>query len=80
MAVPKKKTTPSKRGLRRGGNGAYKMKKVNVVINKETGEFQLPHHISLDGHYNGKKVFKNKVKKENKEDKKDNKEEGNKTA
>jgi large subunit ribosomal protein L32 len=61
--VPKKKTSPSKRGMRRGGNGAYKTTLAEVVINKHTGEYQLPHHISLDGNYNGKKVIKDKVKK-----------------
>ena len=63
MAVPKKKTSPSKRGMRRGGNGTYKLNLSNVVVNKETGEFQLPHHVSLDGHYNGKQVLKQKEKK-----------------
>lgn len=71
MAVPKKKTSPSKRGMRRGGNGTYKTTMPNVVINKETGEYQLPHHISKDGHYNGRKVIadkKPKVDEENKEE------------
>lgn len=71
MAVPKKKTSPSKRGMRRGGNGTYKTSMPNVVINKETGEYQLPHHISKDGHYNGRKVIddkKPKVDEENKEE------------
>jgi large subunit ribosomal protein L32 len=63
MGVPKKKTTPSKRGMRRGGNGALRAELSQVVINKTTGEYQLPHHISLDGYYNGKKVIKDKVKK-----------------
>lgn len=63
MAVPKKKTSPSRRGNRRGGNGTYKTNIANVVVNKETGEYQLQHHISLDGHYNGKKVIQDKVKK-----------------
>ncbi|MBO4956877.1 MAG: 50S ribosomal protein L32 [Rickettsiales bacterium] len=67
MAVPKKKTSPSRRGLRRGGNGTYRTNMPNVVVNKETGEFQLQHHISLDGHYNGKKVIKDKVKKTSEE-------------
>lgn len=67
MAVPKKKTSPSRRGLRRGGNGTYKLDMPNVVINKETGEYQLPHHISLDGHYNGKKVIQEKKKSEKEE-------------
>jgi large subunit ribosomal protein L32 len=62
MAVPKKKTSPSRRGLRRGGNGTYRVSVPNVVINKNTGEYQLPHHISLDGYYNNKKVVKDKVK------------------
>ncbi|GHU26777.1 50S ribosomal protein L32 [Bacilli bacterium] len=69
MAVPKKKTSPSKRGMRRGGNGTYKLKVPNVVMNKETGEPQLPHHISLDGHYDGRKVIKDKPPK-SKEEKK----------
>ena len=64
MAVPKKKTSKSKRGLRRGGNGAYKMKLSNVVINKTTGEYQLPHQISLDGYYNGKKIIQDKKDKD----------------
>jgi large subunit ribosomal protein L32 len=64
MAVPKKKTSPSRRGKRRGGNGAYRTTLANVVVNKDSGEYQLPHHISIDGYYNGKKVIKNKVKKE----------------
>ena len=67
MAVPKKKTSPSRRGLRRGGNGTYKANMPNVVINKETGEYQLPHHISLDGHKNGKKVIQEKVKNKSEE-------------
>ena len=50
--------------MRRGGNGTYKADMPNVVINKETGEYQLQHHISLDGHYNGRKVIKEKTKKE----------------
>lgn len=71
MAQPKKKISASKRGMRRGGNGTYKATLAQVVVNKETGEYQLPHHISLDGHYNGKKVIKDKVKKteENEEQK-----------
>ncbi len=62
MAVPKKKTSPCKRGLRRGGNGTYKLNMPNVVVNKETGEYQLPHHISVDGYYKGKKVIQEKNK------------------
>ena len=64
MAVPKKKTSPSKRGLRRGGNGFYKTTLPNVIVDKTTGEFKLAHHISVDGFYNGKQIIKKKVKKE----------------
>ncbi|MDR1425608.1 MAG: 50S ribosomal protein L32 [Rickettsiales bacterium] len=60
MAVPKKKTTPSKKGMRRGGNGTWKIKVPNIVVNKETGEYQLPHHMSSDGFYGGRRILKNK--------------------
>lgn len=60
MAVPKKKTSPSRRGNRRGGNGTYKLKFPNVLVDKDTGEYKLAHHISLDGMYNGKKVIEEK--------------------
>jgi large subunit ribosomal protein L32 len=64
MAVPKKKTSPSKKGMRRGGNGTYRVKVPNVVANGETGEYQLQHHISPDGYYGGKKVVVDKPRKE----------------
>lgn len=69
MAVPKKKISKSKGGLRRGGNGAYKTTMPNVVIDKTTGEYKLPHHISLDGYYKGKKVVADKNKEEKAETK-----------
>lgn len=54
MAVPKKKTTPSKRGMRRSHHA---LGKINIVIDKANGEFRLPHHISLkDGTYNDRDV------------------------
>ena len=68
MAVPKKKTSQSKKGLRRGGNGTYRVELPNVMIDKDTGEYKLSHHISLDGYYNGKKVLKEKPAKKNKEE------------
>ena len=70
MATPKKKTSQSRKGLRRGGNGTYSVNLPNVMIDKDTGEYKLSHHISLDGYYNGKKVIKenpNKNKKETEE-------------
>ncbi len=54
MAVPKKKTSKSKRDMRRSH---LALGKVNVVIDKESGEYRLPHHVSLkDGTYNGRDV------------------------
>jgi large subunit ribosomal protein L32 len=55
MAVPKRKTSPSKRGMRRSHHA---LSRVNVVIDSETGEFKLPHHMSLkDGTYKGREVL-----------------------
>ena len=56
MAVPKKKTSKSRRGNRRAGNGSNYVKLPNVLVDSTTGEDKLAHHISLDGYYNGKKV------------------------
>jgi large subunit ribosomal protein L32 len=54
MAVPKKKTSKSKRNMRRSHHA---LNKINAVENATTGELTLPHHISLDGHYRGRDVF-----------------------
>lgn len=59
MAVPKKKTSKSKRDMRRSHHA---IKPINVIVDKVTGEYRLPHHINkLDGTYNGKQII---VKKE----------------
>ena len=68
MAVPKKKVSASRRGNRRGGNGTYKLDIPNVVVDKDTGKYKLPHHISIDGMYNGRKVIEEKVKEEKTEE------------
>ena len=60
MAVPKQKTSKSKRNMRRSH---LALKKVNVVIDKDSGEFKLPHHI-CDGKYNGIQVVDVKQKPE----------------
>jgi large subunit ribosomal protein L32 len=58
MAVPKKKTSKSRRNMRRSHHA---LSKVNVVMDATTGEYKLPHHVSLvDGYYNGKQVIKPK--------------------
>lgn len=54
MAVPKKKTSKSRRNMRRSHDA---LKRVNVVVDSSTGEYKLPHHLSLvDGTYNGRQV------------------------
>ncbi|MBL6784855.1 MAG: 50S ribosomal protein L32 [Rickettsiales bacterium] len=59
MAVPKKKTSSSKRNMRRSHD---KIKPINVFFNKETGEPQLAHQISVDGYYGKRQVIVPKVK------------------
>jgi len=68
MAVPKKKKSSSRSGMRRGSNGSFDANFPNVVTDKTTGEFKLPHHISVDGYYNGKKVVADKKKKSTQEE------------
>ncbi len=58
MAVPKRKTTPSKRGMRRGHD---RLKMGTYVEDRETGELHRPHHIDLKtGMYRGKQVLEPK--------------------
>ena len=55
MAVPKRKTTVSKRNKRRSH---HKVSNVNVVEDKKTGKYRISHHIDLKtGFYNGKKIL-----------------------
>ena len=54
MAVPKKKTSKSRRNMRRANHA---LKAINVVEDSTTGELKLPHHISLDGYYNGRQIY-----------------------
>ncbi len=56
MAVPKRKKSKSRRNMRRGSNGSYSVNIPNVMVNPTTGEYQLAHHISVDGYYKGKKI------------------------
>lgn len=58
MAVPKRKTSPSRRNMRRSHHA---LDKVTVVEDKTSGELKRPHHVSPDGNYNGRKVTKAKV-------------------
>jgi large subunit ribosomal protein L32 len=60
MAVPKKKTSPSRTGMRRAHKS---LKAIGVAEDKTTGSLKRPHHVSPDGYYNGRKVTGAKVNK-----------------
>lgn len=56
MAVPKRKVTPSRKGMRSANKG---LKVLNISFDKTTGEPKLPHRMSLkDGYYNQKQIKK----------------------
>tara|TARA_X000000368_G_C22622376_1_gene532836 strand:+ start:426 stop:599 length:174 start_codon:yes stop_codon:yes gene_type:complete len=55
MAVPKRKTSVSRRNKRRSH---HRVSKVNIIEDKKSGEYRLSHHIDLkSGFYNGKKIL-----------------------
>jgi large subunit ribosomal protein L32 len=57
MAVPKRKTSPSRRGMRRAHHALGK----NAYVEDDKGELHRPHHINLKtGTYRGKQVLKAK--------------------
>ena len=58
MAVPKSKKSKSKRDMRRSHHA---LGKTTVGEDKTTGELKRPHHVSVDGYYNGRQVTKSKV-------------------
>ena len=61
MAVPKRKTSKSKRDMRRSH---HSIKHINIIEDKESGEPRLPHRMDIStGVYNGKQIL---VKKESK--------------
>jgi large subunit ribosomal protein L32 len=58
MAVPKKKTSPSRRGMRRSADA---LKQPTYMEDKDSGELRRPHHIDLKtGMYRGRQVLKPK--------------------
>ena len=58
MAVPKRKVTPSKRGMRRSSDA---LKKPAYVEDKDSGELRRPHHIDLKtGMYRGRQILEPK--------------------
>ena len=55
MAVPKRKTSVSKKRMRRSH---HKLSNTNVSEDKKSGEYKLSHHIDLKtGFYKGKKIL-----------------------
>ena len=63
MAVPKRKTSVSKRNMRRSHDS---LKTINVILDKESGEPRLSHKIDLaTGMYKGREILKKKTKENN---------------
>ena len=63
MAVPKRKTSKSKRNMRRSHDF---VKSINIIEDKDSGEPRLSHRIDIStGVYNGKQIIKKKEPKEN---------------
>ena len=55
MAVPKRKTSPSRKKMRRSH---HRISVTNVSEDKKSGEYKLSHHVDLkSGFYNGKKIL-----------------------
>ena len=55
MAVPKRKTSKSRRNKRRSH---HRISTLNIIEDKKSGEFRLSHHIDLKtGLYNGKQIL-----------------------
>ena len=58
MAVPKRRTTKSKRNMRRSH---HKICIPNIVEDKKSGEYKLSHHVDMQtGFYKGRQVFEPK--------------------
>ena len=58
MAVPKRKTSPAKRGMRRSADA---LKASSYVEDKDSGELRRPHHVDLKtGMYRGRQIMEPK--------------------
>ena len=56
MAVPRRKTSPSRRGMRRSADA---LAKPTYVEDKDSGELRRPHHVDLkSGMYRGRQILK----------------------
>lgn len=59
MAVPKRKTSPMKRGFRRSADA---LAAPTYIEDKDSGELRRPHHIDLKtGMYKGRQVLAKKT-------------------
>ena len=59
MAVPRRKTSPSRRGMRRSADA---LEAPAYVEDKDSGELRRPHHVDLEsGMYKGRQVLKPKT-------------------
>ena len=59
MAVPRRKTSPSRSGMRRSADA---LKAPTYVEDKDSGELRRPHHIDLKtGMYRGRQVLNKKA-------------------
>ena len=59
MAVPKRKTSKSKRNMRRSHDS---IASINIIEDKKSGEPRLSHRLDLStGVYNGKQILKKKA-------------------
>ena len=55
MGVSKRKTSPSRKKMRRSH---HKLSSINIIEDKKSGEYKLSHHIDMkSGYYNGKKIL-----------------------
>ena len=58
MAIPKRKTSKSKRDMRRSHDA---LKSINIIEDKESGEPRISHRLDLStGIYNGRQIVKKK--------------------
>ena len=58
MAVPKRKTSKSRRDKRRSH---HRIKDPNIIEDKKTGEYRLSHHLDLKtGIYNDRQIVEPK--------------------
>jgi len=66
MAVPKKRTTRSKRNMRRSNQ---RVENISLSTDVSTGEIHLRHHVTKEGYYKGNLVIKKKLDKNKEQDK-----------